>query len=308
MFRFRLYKLLFKVGKRAVYRLPLSTRFRNKILLKIRKQLPKNVDLLKGTSSPIITGINGEDFTLNFREKDEGDLAIVKCSLRGDLYEPEIISNLKNILKGGESVIDGGAHIGYLSLAFSTFLGSDGRIFSFEPFDASFDLLEKNVKDNNKLEIIRPIKKGLWNSKEGLDLAVPENRSVSVSCLDSSEVLPLKRVHVETTDLDSFCEENRFEPSLIKLDLEGAEIQALKGAKKILKKSHPFLIVEVKYEHCIEMGLSIKDLLDPLMDSGYETCVVLSENPDKNIVLSLPSDVLEIEKQSHYGHVNCLFQ
>jgi FkbM family methyltransferase len=305
---FRFYKPAYRGVKSALAALPLNERFKNRLVAKLRLVLPDNRRLMKGVVSPVSFSLEGERFILHFRDKDEGDLGIVKCLLRGDLYEPEVVTALKNTLKPDDVVIDGGAHIGYISLAASRFLGNQGKIFSFEPFEPSFRLLSLNIAANGRSKIIHPVPQALWNSREGLDLAVPVECSVSVKRWENDQSGLFERARVETVDIDSFCREKNIFPALIKLDVEGAEVEALAGARNVLEERRSLVILELNEKHYRRRRLSLGEFLGPLLKSGYKKCYILSSRPRETKAYVLPGGLLDLEGRLEGRNLNCLFQ
>ena len=82
--------------------------------------------------------------------------------------------------------------------------------------------------------------------------------------VDSAEKLP---VEVRTVSLDSYCAAAGVWPSLVKIDVEGAELMVLRGAAKVLDR-HPVLIVGT-HPHWLPAGQSVDQLLGLLTAAGY---------------------------------------
>ena len=263
---------------------------------------------MKSAVSPAAFSVDGERFVLHFRPADEGDLGLVKCILRGDLYEPEVVACLKRILAPDGVLIDGGAHIGYVSLAASRFLRQgEGKVFSFEPFRESCDFLRLNIEANGKASMIQAYPLALWSSSGGVDLAVPENCSVSVKRGDACLTPGVRRVRVESIDLDSFCCGAGIVPSLIKLDIEGSEHEALRGAARILSEHRPAVVLELNAHHYRTLGMTIEGFLSPLLKTGYGTCYILSSRPGRIRAFRASDGWGTLEKSLKDRHLNCLF-
>jgi FkbM family methyltransferase len=306
---FKLYKAVYKAGKPLLEALPAGGRAKSRILAIVRKLIPDNRTLLAGASSPISFEIDGERFVLNFRPDDEGDLGIVKCLLRGGLYEPEVVSCLKLVLRPGETVIDGGAHIGYISLAASRYVGETGRVFSFEPFPESFKLLEDNIAMNQKTtKNILATPQALWKKPGRLRLTAPANCSVSVRWDRSPSSESEDRVEVEAIDIDGFCLARKLSPALIKLDVEGAEPEALNGAWGVIREFKPLFIIELNEKHYRDRHLSLSTFLDTLLKNGYQKCYILYARFEDREEIPLPGGLGDVEKRLRGRHLNCLFR
>ncbi len=153
---------------------------------------------------------------------------------------------LKNI-KEAEIFIDGGANIGFYSLLVAR-LAERGQVHSFEPTPSTFQILEKNV---GKIKNIKLNRLALLDKKteiEFTDYGVGYNafNSIHTRNGDIKEIQGRdKKIRVYTTTLDDYCKENAIIPTFIKLDLEGSEYFAIRGAERILREYKPTLSIEV---------------------------------------------------------------
>jgi FkbM family methyltransferase len=132
---------------------------------------------------------------------------------------------LNYIPKEDDIIIDVGAYPGDFAIIASYFLGKNGKIFCFEPDNLNYKILYKNIK-KFKIKNIKLIKKGLWSNKnkfkfknDGGYSLINKNGTqiIDVDKLDSE----IKRLKIKKADF-------------IKMDIEGAEIEALQGMKKTL--------------------------------------------------------------------------
>lgn len=152
-----------------------------------------------------------------------------------DAYEPETTRLFQTLIKPGMTFIDVGAHVGYYSLLAARQVGEEGQVYSFEPEPVNFSLLVKNVELNE------------YRNISTISQAVSNNKGFStlfVSALDSGRNsvfhhgLPENgSVRVATTTLDAFLEEKGWpKVDLIKIDVEGAELDVLAGMTELLGK------------------------------------------------------------------------
>lgn len=128
------------------------------------------------------------------------DPGIAPWLLMGKEFSPAEIKILEQCLKPGMAFVDVGANIGYFSLIAAKLVGSQGRVYAFEPNEENFNLLAQNIKLNNFSQVTA-IKKGVSDrngaAKLYLDLKNPCRHS-----LIPSETLPT--TEIETVTLDSF--------------------------------------------------------------------------------------------------------
>lgn len=128
-------------------------------------------------------------------------------------------------LKNGDFVIDAGAFHGYFAVYAAKIVGESGKVICFEPDKNSFRILSKNIR-LNKLKNVILINKGLWN--KNITIGFKSCGESSAICLSnkSSEKIEVVKLDDELKKL------NIKKVDFIKMDIEGAEIEALLGSKK----------------------------------------------------------------------------
>ncbi|MFH1325755.1 MAG: FkbM family methyltransferase [archaeon] len=161
----------------------------------------------------------------------------------GSMSEPIVRKEL--IIKKGV-MMDIGANCGMFTIPTAKMLGKNGRVISIEPDKKNIKLLKKNVGLNN-LKNVDVIEKGVFSKKGKMTFYLDDIGTGGHSLL-KSEVKKKEIISVDTID-NTLSKLKINHVDLIKIDVEGVEIEAFKGAKKILKKSHPKIIFEALSEH-----------------------------------------------------------
>lgn len=143
--------------------------------------------------------------------------------------------------KEGDYVIDGGACYGDSALYFADIVKDKGKVFSFEFLKENINFFHKNIALNlEKQNIIELIENPLWSDSES-ELSAIE--SGSASRLSNKENDKNAQTY-KTISIDNFVIQNNIEKiDFIKLDIEGAELEALKGAITTIKKYKPKLAI-----------------------------------------------------------------
>jgi len=192
------------------------------------------------------------------------DLTIGR-SLRdyGEWAQAEVDSLLRGIPPGG-MVWDVGANVGTHTLAFARRVGPSGRVYAFEPQRTLFELLRTNVERNGLSGICRLLDTGLADAPgemvvPTLDYARPSHPG-GVALLPASPGSAGERVRVTTLDL---CRPDACD--LIKVDVEGMELQVLTGARATLSRFRPLVSIEC---WSVEAGWPNMCLM---RDLGYRT-------------------------------------
>jgi FkbM family methyltransferase len=159
-----------------------------------------------------------------------------------DLYYP-LKGYLKNYsVKKGNYIIDSGAYIGAITIYFAKLVGKKGRVVAFEPDEDNFKKLLNNIKINNLNNVIL-INKGLWNKNEKVKFdSRKDGGSIVVEC--KSDRIKGEVNSCEFVKLDDELEKlNVNKIDFIKMDVEGAEIEALDGCVRTLKNNNVNLAI-----------------------------------------------------------------
>jgi len=173
---------------------------------------------------------------------------------------------LKNYqLQKGDIVVDAGAYVGDFALYAAQIIGKDGQIFAFEPDPENYKRLLNNIKLNGLNNII-PINKGLWSKNMMLPLEINLISSTFFFSPDKKNSHTL----VPVSSLDDELEERGIRKvDFIKMDVEGAEIEAVKGSEKTLKNNDVKLAI-ASY-HLINGQKTCFELEKLLQRFGYKT-------------------------------------
>jgi FkbM family methyltransferase len=154
----------------------------------------------------------------------------------GTYQYPNLIAAVSRC-KRLRTVIDGGAHIGTWSRVFASFFD---RVIAFEPSPDTFECLLENVKLGN-VEILNQAlgqKRGkVRMTLDGFEGTKREHNAGSRYCAKGGDIARVTVDSLELKDLD-----------LLKLDIEGSEVHALKGAKHTLIRCRPVVLFENKFE------------------------------------------------------------
>jgi FkbM family methyltransferase len=163
-------------------------------------------------------------------------IKIIPCSYSAYLkcYSP----------KKGDVIMDCGAHIGNCTMLFSRLVGENGLVIALEPFEESFKTLKCRINRLNRKNIIA-INKGVWNVTGCFLLKIFSN---TLSCQVATNLHPTNNsnnsTYIDCVTIDDLLDElklNRLD--MIKMDIEGAEIEALQGSEKTLSNYCPHVAI-----------------------------------------------------------------
>ena len=161
-----------------------------------------------------------------------------------------------NIVEQGDVIFECGGHHGFTAAILSNLVGPSGKIITFEALPRNCDIIEKNFKQN-RLQNVTLERKAVGAEKGELIFDGLSNSSV---------ILSGRGVKVDVTNLDEYA---HFEPTFLKIDVEGFEVQVLQGAKKILSK-RPKFAIEIHTDMLSRYGTSVEDLLKLIGVENYK--------------------------------------
>jgi FkbM family methyltransferase len=170
--------------------------------------------------------------------------------------EPDVQAFLAEHLRPGDTFFDLGANIGYFSLVGAALVGPTGRVVSFEPSPVNAMALRRNLELNGLVNV--EVVEAAVSDTEGVASFDPTDD-------DQSGRLAEGPASVRTVTIDAEVARTGWSPSLLKVDIEGAEEAALRGMHETLLTHHPVILCEVH---------ALPDLSGPLAtslrDLGYE--------------------------------------
>jgi len=182
--------------------------------------------------------------------------------------EPGVQEEIVRRLRPGGCFYDAGAHIGYYSLLASRLVGDAGRVVAFEPDPANLDVLQENLSRNSMSNVV-VVPAALWSHGGVVTFRRSASERPEVSSRRGAVVAPNGKgldaglIRVEALTLDGFAEEHD-PPTMIKIDVEGAEVEVLEGAQKLISRIKPVLLLEVHHQTAASF------LQDRLLQNGYE--------------------------------------
>lgn len=161
------------------------------------------------------------------------------------------------LIKNGFTVLDIGAHIGYYTLLSSQKVGEKGQVISVEPDPHNFSYLKKNILSNN-LKNVKLIHKAAGDKKKKVTFHVNTINTGDNRVFDNGQLR--KVIKVDQVRLDDVLKDHSID--VIKIDIQGSELGALKGLTKTLKKNKEIIVFTELWPEGLEMsGSSLKEYL-----------------------------------------------
>jgi len=184
-------------------------------------------------------------------------------------YEKELADLLKRIVKPNDVFIDIGANIGYFSLFVASNFPS-AKIIAFEPVTGLYQELNNNVALNN-MENITTVNIAVGEINEEKELFVSAANNLGMSSFQQPENYSGNKEKVKVVTLgDWFKTSGLSKINIIKLDIEGSELAALRGMKEIIKERKPILIIEMNPATLSLFNLKTSDISNYLKEYNFE--------------------------------------
>lgn len=199
---------------------------------------------------------------------DAKDDIIVQAMKKGNIFESEIVETAKSYIGKDTTVLDVGSNLGQMSLLFSDFVGKEGTVYSFEADDFIIELLKKNIEVNNRRNII-VIDKAVYD-KCGSTMFYPVQDFKRFSSYGSYGLSPQANEGrmVSTITIDSL---NIMTPiSFMKVDVQGSDLFALKGAVETINRFRMPIIFEYESQFQDEFNTSWQDYIDFIDQINYK--------------------------------------
>ncbi len=208
-------------------------------------------------------------------------------------HEPETIQAFAALLAPGMTVIDLGANIGQYTLVAARRVGPRGRVYAFEPTPSLAEHARRNLElnglDNATVHSVAVSDAPGRVTLHIIEAGEPNMNSIVNGCSDP------KGLEVPTVTLDGFAADQSLRAvDVIKMDIEGAELQALRGADTLLTGADPpVLVLELNPKTLAYSGHTPDDLLGLLAFYGYTfypiaACCLHTHDPFLNGIAAKP--------------------
>jgi FkbM family methyltransferase len=184
-------------------------------------------------------------------------------------YEKPVARLLERLTERNGIILDIGANIGYFTLIAAK-KAKAGKVFSFEPVKELFQSLQKNVDENNLYNVdINQVAIG-EDDKDGV-IFISGSENLGMSSLRPPENFAGVSQPVKTICIDNWAIEKNIQTiDIIKLDVEGSELLALKGMDQTITTFKPVLIVEINPDTLAYFNLVPSDVSIYLNSKNYQ--------------------------------------
>jgi FkbM family methyltransferase len=177
---------------------------------------------------------------------DLADSVIGWNIIRGD-YEAAELDFARRTIEPGQTVVDVGANIGVFTITMASLVGPTGKVYAFEPHEPEAKLLTKSLVENNFTDRV-VLERTAVSDQCGKGQLVSAAQTINAGgayLSNQAEQVPADHEtnEVEVITLDTYPLKRPV--SFIKIDVEGAELLALRGATNLLSEDRPLILSEL---------------------------------------------------------------
>jgi len=180
--------------------------------------------------------------------------------------EPDTELGLLTVLQPGMTFYDIGANFGWLSIIAARLVGAQGKVLSFEPLETNVQIIEHNIRANNLGNMtVLPFALGATDGPASFLLSLQPSWGM-LAATGKQPAAPTGETTVAVKQLDTAIREYLLpSPHLIKIDVEGAEVDVLTGAADVIASYRPLMFIELHDTNWTVM--------DVLQQYGYSACL-----------------------------------
>jgi len=217
-------------------------------------------------SPPYVMSYQGFDLVYG-----RGDVLSFLYSVTGH-YEPQVMSYLKSQLPRAATVVDVGANVGFFGLAVLA-LVPESIVHMFEPSPVPRSFLAKSIARNGLEARVKLNHQALYSEAGEMDFYVHAGHHAALDGLKDTRYAIADepaRIRVPVTTLDTYVREVGLKRmDLLKIDVEGAELYVLQGARDTLKELRPRVLFEIGQQNLDPYGLRPEHIYGFFQENGY---------------------------------------
>jgi len=216
---------------------------------------------------------------------------VIGLSILRDRYERDELACVRRFLKAGDTAIDIGGHVGLFTIHMAAAVGAAGRVYAFEPLASNGELLERSIAENRFEDrvVFQRAAVGAAPGRATLTFSIETLNSGGAYLLRDGQVPPSghrsEDVPIVALDALTLKRPVRF----IKMDVEGAEPQVVKGGVRLLREDRPVILSEL---HPTQLerasGVTASAFLAQLAALGYRAYTVAGGQPGERVERDAP--------------------
>lgn len=200
----------------------------------------------------------------------DGEVVRILPAFRHLSWNMDEYKAFREAAQRGCVALDVGANAGCYSLLLGQWAGAEGKVFAFEPAPATFAGLSRHIELNQLCGIVTPVQAAVSDSCSVASFLAHDHQGMNRLVGQGEANDDAQVVEVPTITIDEFCAREKILPDFIKIDVEGFELAALRGARETIKAcgKRLALFVEMHPTTWREIGTSREEMLAELEHQG----------------------------------------
>lgn len=229
---------------------------------------------------------DGRQFSIGFRDWADDMIYFLGT------YENFCTKTIEKYIKPGDVCLDVGANIGWYSTLFSKIVGAKGTVHSFEPVPQTFAELKKNIGLNGSPSNTFLNNFGLGDEEKFSEIYLFDEMPSGHASLAPRANKTAQAIPIQIKTLDSYLTEHEIERvDFVKVDIEGAELMFLEGARRLFKqKMPPVIFMEMALETTHEFNYKPNQLIEFIRARADYDFFALDEKAERLISIEGFSD------------------
>ncbi|MGB9640314.1 MAG: FkbM family methyltransferase [Anaerolineales bacterium] len=231
-------------AKRAIYRVPWLANVTRRTLNQLLPQGLTEIEITAGL-------LQGYTMSLDLQQEKDYWLGT---------YEVELQNAIRDFVKPGLIAYDVGANVGYITLMLAHQVSPAGQVFAFEPLPQNINRLRHNIDINQLSARVRVYPLAVVDRPRPIEfLAGPSDDMGKVAGSAGRQNIAYSPfLSVNGISLDEFVfQQDNPAPDVVKMDIEGGEILALEGMRRLLTEKQPLVLLELHGEECARFAWEI---------------------------------------------------
>ena len=214
-----------------------------------------------------VVSVGSVQMELDLRDENQRDFY-------AEVYETQEVAFLRKLLRPGQTVIDVGANIGYITCVALDKVGPSGQVHAFEPVPEYFHRLERQAQLNPGFRVF-PVNCAAGKEEGVMSISLSNDGNIGWNTLVPGFMPPeqiRQQVSVRVRALDDYIGEAGLEMvHFIKIDAEGFEFYVLQGLRNCLRSYRPILLCEVAPAAYPLLGCTLTDVREFLYEMQCQT-------------------------------------
>lgn len=195
----------------------------------------------------------------------------VMPQMRNGIYEPHIQRLFCGLVQPGMTVCDIGANFGQHTVVLSKLVGPTGQVFAIEASPINSEYIHHTIAANN-LTNVTVIQCGVWSHETELTFSHVEGAEATSfysNKNDIRDIEPNPACKYQTIDVSTLDKLVPDAIDFIKIDIEGSELFAMKGAQNFLRRKAPILMELNVFTSKTFMGVDVIEIIEYMESNGY---------------------------------------